>query len=273
MLKKLLKHDFKRSSRFGVPILLGLLLAAILGAVNTYQMVSLIEAMASEEAGFFSVLSTIGAYLMFILIITAVGAAATVLTVMILVDFYKSLVSDEAYLTHTLPVKPSSLINSKLINAFIWTLIVGIATAFVVFAMILGGILAGDVSSDPGIEGEMIFPDGLWLTGILGLLTLLSYVVNGNLIYFMAIMFGSVIAKKNKGIVSVGCVFGINFIYGTFSSIIMTVLMFTGLGFEGENPLIGLNILLAIGFALLSGLNVLFYYLTKFMMEKKLNLE
>ena len=44
------------------------------------------------------------------------------------------------------------------------------------------------------------------------------------------------------------------------------------IGLQAEDPLVISNLTMVIGCVLLTGLHILFYYLTKYMMEKKLNL-
>ncbi|MDD3866557.1 MAG: hypothetical protein PHX55_02975, partial [Eubacteriales bacterium] len=43
--------------------------------------------------------------------------------VVVVMRYYKSLYSDEGYLTHTLPVKAGSLLGSKVLTSFIWLIL------------------------------------------------------------------------------------------------------------------------------------------------------
>lgn len=66
----------------------------------------------------------------FTTLIVAIGVAVVVLTVM---RFYKNVVRDEGYLTHTLPVHTWEILVSKLISAYIWFL-----SAFVIGSICIG---------------------------------------------------------------------------------------------------------------------------------------
>ncbi len=54
---------------------------------------------------------------LFMTLIVAIGVAVVILTVM---RFYKNVVRDEGYLTHTLPVHTWQILASKLISSYIW---------------------------------------------------------------------------------------------------------------------------------------------------------
>ena len=68
--------------------------------------------------------------IVFMTLIIAISVAVVVLTVM---RFYKNVMRDEGYLTHTLPVHTWEILASKLISSYIWFL-----SAFVIGAICLG---------------------------------------------------------------------------------------------------------------------------------------
>lgn len=72
----------------------------------------------------------------FTTLIVAIGVAVVVLTVM---RFYKNVMRDEGYLTHTLPVHTWEILASKLISSYIWFL----------SALIIGGICIGISVGEP----------------------------------------------------------------------------------------------------------------------------
>ncbi|MDE6745299.1 MAG: hypothetical protein K2J72_01535, partial [Oscillospiraceae bacterium] len=57
--------------------------------------------------------------IVFMTLIIAISVAVVVLTVM---RFYKNVMRDEGYLTHTLPVHTWEILASKLISSYIWFL-------------------------------------------------------------------------------------------------------------------------------------------------------
>lgn len=74
--------------------------------------------------------------MIFTTLIVAIAVAVVVLTVM---RFYKNVMRDEGYLTHTLPVHTWEILASKLISSYIWFL----------SAVIIGGICLGIGTGEP----------------------------------------------------------------------------------------------------------------------------
>lgn len=277
MLAKLLKYDFRSLRRFGLPILLAILITTVLGAMNIAFFIFNIK-FATAELPFFTMITTAASGTMLFFLAMVLAAAISGVQILIYVDFYKSLVSDEGYLTFTLPVKAGDILRSKLINGILWSLIVG-AAALLSFGIIVAvGIVstAGwqalvDILTIPPIPIDVIGQVVLLLLSSL-LLSAIS-AVNGLLLYFMAIFFASVIARKHKVLVAIGCVYGVNMIYSIVGSIASPfITLFLTPVTMASNALLIINVAILIGCILLTGLNVLFFYLTQYMMERKLNL-
>ncbi len=271
MFKKLLKHDFKNIKKFGIPILLTLLGASVLGSLNAVILTKAFDSM-TEESGIFATISMMSSFFMMMFVFLIISLAAAAIQIAVLVDFYRSLVSDIGYLTFTLPIKPSEILTSKLVTATVWTVIIGVA-CFISGGAIFGTIAIFNPTFAP-TPGDLppLGANGVILV-ILAIIFALAYFINSQLLCFAAIFFASVIARKNKVLAAIGCVYGVNFIYGIFSSVIFTVIMFAAEAVATVTDFyISYNIFLSIGIVLLSGLSVLFYFLTKYMMEKKLNL-
>ncbi len=284
MFAKLLKYDFRSLRRFGVPILLALAATAILGALDMVLLINVSEAIVQidllpgQEPSFFLTLSVFatgfGAVFAFVLI----GLASSLMQIMIFVDFYKSLVSDEGYLTFTLPVRAKDILNAKLVNAVIWQLIVGLAS--LVAAGIIG-FAAMAAMGFPWGEVALYWQELLPLLrplvpyGYIGvemaILGAASF-VNGILLYFGAIFFASVIARKHKVLTAVGCIFGVNMVYGTFSSIASSVLSTFGGLIALDSVHVAANVILIPSILMMTGLNIAFWFAIKYMMERKVNL-
>lgn len=122
MLRKVLKYDMKNiSSMFSITygfFLIFSFMSLIINKISLYTNAVLIHALSNF---FFS-----------IYIFTIVGLFLGCFA-FIIIDFYKSFLTDRGFLTFTLPVKLSTLIVSKLINAVIWQVI----TLFVFFLGLL----------------------------------------------------------------------------------------------------------------------------------------
>lgn len=276
MWKKLLKYDFRSLRRFGLPILVIIAAAGLLGAGGIVGLILSLRA----NLQLAPLLSTVF-MLLLSLVFMVIGLGVAGIGVAILVDYYKTLATDEAYLTFTLPVRPREILWSKLLNCCIWSTIVTLASFFVGGIMLLVGLGAGGVLPE-ALAGfrEMLaalFHDAplpVYSIGLLGVILFVTYAVNNQLLVFMAIFLGSVIAKKNKLLWSIGSVIVVNMIYSTVTSLVQTLCLIPMITADatGGNVLVALHITLISYILLLTALSVLFFKLTEKMMEKRLNL-
>jgi len=109
MLSKLLKHEFRATSRIMLPLYLVLLVAAVFTNI-------LGRILEKHTSSFLSVLSFLfGAA--FAIAMIGVSVMAIVLMV---TRFYKNYMTDEGYLMFTLPVNNHQLIFSKIIVSLVW---------------------------------------------------------------------------------------------------------------------------------------------------------
>ena len=110
MLNKLLKHEYKATSRYMIPLYLILLITTILSKITLSLNV------------YYGVLSFIKNFLIVIYFFSLIIVG--ILTFVVLIErFYKNMVTNEGYLTFTLPAKTSQILNSKLIAAITWSLV------------------------------------------------------------------------------------------------------------------------------------------------------
>ena len=222
MFKKLLKYDLKATKRYGLPITIGILVAGLLGALDIIVMSNLSEL---KETNFFATCGMIIGIILFMGVYLMLLAGPTIIPILIMVDFYKNLGSDEGYLTFTLPVKAKDIIWSKLVNCTIWSLITGVATLISVMFIVAGSIVVagGTLSDFPtlGLDFGISQASIVWLYILIILFAIASF-FNSILLYFNAIFLGTIIAKKNKGLSAVLSVVIVNSIYGTVTSIVFT---------------------------------------------------
>lgn len=109
MLGKLIKHELNASGRIFLPLYFIIL---VLSLVN--RALSTINTLSGP-------LNTIRGFMIAAYVLSIVATLIVTFVIMIL-RFYKNLMSDEGYLMFTLPVKSSQLIGSKLITSFIWNI-------------------------------------------------------------------------------------------------------------------------------------------------------
>lgn len=125
MLGKLLKHEWKSTWKIGA-ILLGCLAAITLVGCISLRMPFIYNAMSGETGMRFGFLDFMGMISLVLYILALVGASYA-LIIYLGVHFYRSMYTDEGYLTHTLPVTVNQILISKILNGVLWTLLIGIS--------------------------------------------------------------------------------------------------------------------------------------------------
>lgn len=117
MLKQFIKHEFKETARLLIPLNLILIALALFGAVlfriDLFSKYNL-EIIATSAL----ILYILGIFVLFIL--TAVYLA---------MRFYKTMYSGQGYLTHTLPVSTTAILNTKIFVSVFWLCIAFLVTA------------------------------------------------------------------------------------------------------------------------------------------------
>lgn len=138
MLKKLMKHEWKNISKVG-----GIVLLVILGlTVSGYlflrfsPLMTLLESDASSGGWIYMMAAIFG---FFTYCIACCGATYGMIFYTGF-RFYKTMYSEQGYLTHTLPVTPGQLLTSKLLVSGCWTVITYLAVVLSVFILFAGAI-------------------------------------------------------------------------------------------------------------------------------------
>ena len=122
MLGKLIKHEFKVTSRWFLPIYLLVLLLAPIERITVSMLDSGMARQLDEPWKQIAAIVFFIVSLAYALSLMAAGFSSILL---IIYRFHKNLTTNEGYLMHTLPVKTSELIWSKAITGMIWTVISG----------------------------------------------------------------------------------------------------------------------------------------------------
>jgi len=278
MFRKLLKHDMRSMSRLWL-----ILSATALGLAVMAGLCFRGLTMVGDEVGMIAFIpfTTMGIFLSIFGIVAYVSA----ILIIIMVRFYKNFFSDEGYLTFTLPVKRSTLFNSKLVNAFIFntgTLIVFLICIVVILAIcpgVNGSTALGTVLEDLRLSfvgvGEAIPPDVIaWLItfALLAFLLIVAMYVFSTLLMFCCIIFGSIMVKKLKLLMAIGLYYAVNLAIEVLTLILSTLMSFTvnafasapGMITEAEAPWMLLVILIGIITAVL----IVCCFLYKFALSK-----
>ncbi|MBQ3041136.1 MAG: hypothetical protein IJD42_06015 [Clostridia bacterium] len=305
MFAKLLKHDLRSLSRVGKPLAIGSFILGILGLISSIghslimtQSYKIIERSAEAYANgdfelseslsdLYSTLSFGGTVLAFMMFFIFMLLCASCLTIMVLlaVNFYKTLITDEGYLTFTLPVAPSQILLSKIVNAIIWNAII-----MALFALGTAMLVIPSVTiNENGLLAVMLSLEGynkmnLVLFIVLAIESSFFSVIAYQIFYFFAIFLGGIVAKKRKLLASAGIIVGGHVAYYILQQILsfgFIVVIYTyltpettdvWLPYNPIDPFIITNIPLLFSFLGSIVISVVFFFVTKRLMTKNLNL-
>lgn len=275
MFTKLLKHDTKAVFKYWWIGAVASVAIAVFGGI-CIQIVDVDY----TQYELFLVLASIG------IAFSAIGLVLLPMFTMILVivRYYKHFFTDEGYLTFTLPVKKTSLLDSKVATTFIFSFAANLLTVLNVLLMLAVGI--PEHFFDPSVWKEIFDVIGEFYTEfgaygvlytVLAVLILAVSTVLETLFVFVCITLAASIAKKHKVLTAIGIYYGFSMV----TSFLMQILSFGGVstvitlvtGLEAAEAKAAVLFLMigVLGMLVLavSGMYLLMLYL----LDKRLNLE
>jgi hypothetical protein len=276
MLKKLLKYEWKDTSRLLLPINLAIIVLTILGC--SMLSTSIFD---SEASIFFAVP-------LLILYILSILTFSSVTIIYIYVRFYKNLYTAEGYLMHTLPVTPMQLFHSKLIVGCSWF---GLNSLLTTLSFMALGFAAGfhqastninvdtiNINLDPSASFADIFgyPLPTFLLWMLALLILSAF--SSILMEYVSILLGQQM-ERNKLAASVAFYFGIYVVIQIITSVAMMVPEFITLSNTTDEEFTTnfLSETLRMAFPMMSiiylAVGIAFYIICRVLMNRKVNLD
>lgn len=171
MLGKLFKHEFKDTAKLMV-LIYGMFLAITL--IGTLVLSN--DAIQNSES---TPVNIILAVLM-IFYILSIFALFIITYVYMCIHFYKTMYSDQGYLTHTLPVKTSTIFHVKLLTSLVWMVCSMALMILSIFLLVIGAshgeIFSAEVAAELHqmsleFEQDMGFPMSVfWIHMILCIL-------------------------------------------------------------------------------------------------------
>lgn len=274
MLKKLLKYDFQSVFKYWW-------IAALISFVLSLSGGGCITLLTSEKEFPNAIYIIIGIVLVLIIVSYLVFSILSV--ILIFTRFYKNFFTDEGYLTFTLPVKRSQLLNAKLILSTATILATGFMCIVNILTMLSIGF-ADHIFTESFWQNVSHFFDSIvketgWYLAIYILeffVLLVLSTIFSSLFLFCCITFASIITKKAKILAAIGIYYAANSI---FSFVLQIFCMFgitslsywlSGLPAGSEYPVVALIFL---GILLFMALFcMLLYTLQYWMIDRKLNL-
>lgn len=158
MLGKLMKYEWKETWKAGVGVLFAMAAATLLGWLgmggilsNSDRMDS-IYAYGNETLEFGAAMMQMAGVFSILLFTMVLMFSVFFMLIYLIVRYYKTMFSDEGYLTHTLPVQKWELFLSKVLVGGFWLIIVYIGMMASIFGFIL--LAAGtEVGMEELLEG------------------------------------------------------------------------------------------------------------------------
>ena len=264
MLKKLLKHELKATSRYILPIFLILFLFTILNKI-----ILGLDIFKGMFKGALKIIPgiTITGYVLSLI------AIVVVTFVILVVRFYKNLTSEEGYLMFTLPVKSNQLVNSKLLIAMFWTVLSILAVILSLFLLFMNefdpSLFFGSIREiwegiPQASRGNAV------LLAVEIIVTVILTLINSILQIYVSIAIGQLF-NGHKLIGSFGAYIGINLVLQILFTIAVAV---TGVVSHSFNDIMSITTLffpiLIVVFLVINGI---YYGLTNYLLTNKLNLE
>lgn len=277
MLKKLLKYDWKFMWKVPTVILGFLLLITLLG----------IASMLTPIWNFDSPLTGALMAMLIMFYYIALFAGSIAVSVYIAVRYYKNIYTDEGYLTNTLPVTAWQIILSKTIVGTVWIIITGIVVVFSVLSIIIvAGFSYGELNmftefsrifNEYGAEMERTL--GISLGAFTAVIILVAVVGS---VFSVMMMYSSIalgqLFTKHKLAGAVIWYIGEYTIVQLSSSLALNIPMFAHLMIDDNyyNAMTVWDIIgpFFIGYTILTLiLSVAMFFITEYILKKKLNLD
>ena len=135
MLKQLLKYEFKATKRLYFGLYLALALLSVVLGVTFRQEHALAHSTSFQNLE----------VILMIVYVSVILAIAVLCFVNTIQRFYQNLLGREGYLMHTLPVTETQLILSKLLTSMVWVLCSGLVGVVCITVMVSIGVLDAEV--------------------------------------------------------------------------------------------------------------------------------
>ena len=234
MLGKLFKHEWKSTWKVGGMMMLGLVLVSLFGWLSFQAPMWQSMKNDSYYSGF-SMWDLFSIATLIMYVIMLIGLSYGIFIYMG-VRFYKTMYTDEGYLTHTLPVSKHQILVSKILNSGLWYVLMDLGVILSVFILVFSMIGAffpegyGWADLWREIESDMDFVDEMfrdifgmsmngyfWMTSVMSLISPFCTVT----ILFGAISIGQLFTK-HRVLMAIVSYVGILIINSMVSSLVQS---------------------------------------------------
>lgn len=288
MLGKLIKYEWKSVCKVGCILLLTILAVTLLGSIMLRMPFVTDVFAATGGNGYASdqqmFIALFGMTISFVLYILLLVGAVYGIGIYLGVHFYKTMYTDEGYLTHTLPVTPHQILISKILVGSLWQIIINVAMIFsiVVLFTVFGGTIYQSTHTDMGMldvwkeiwEGFMelqhFLAEGTFRHYIIGMILLIFITpFTGIMTMFGAFTFGQT-SSKHKVMMGILCYVGLFFITNILKGMVQMLITFALQDTDGNTFLMVQNDAMLI-VSLIIG--IVMYFVSHQVISRHLNLD
>ncbi|MSS64694.1 hypothetical protein [Velocimicrobium porci] len=266
MLSKLIKYEFKSTAKWFFPLYAFTVVLA--------QLTKMLISSSIFEEGMLNIIPTAITSLYVISIV-----ATFIITFFLIVyRFYKSMVTNEGYLTHTLPVTTTKLILSKLISATLWAILASIIALISILILYFDVTEFQELKHFFSSSNLQLIAEELSSNGFSFILTIIEAIVLVliTICYYILKIYAAIaigqLFNTQKLLASFAFYFVLGFITQVISIFIMLVPMFSD-WISSDGSIDFFHTLLPTGIISTFLLCVIHFAITNYIFSKKLNLE
>ena len=287
MLKQLLKYEFKATKRLYFGLYLALALLSVVLGVTFRQEHALAHSTSFQNLQ----------VILMIVYVSVILAIAVLCFVNTIQRFYQNLLGREGYLMHTLPVTETQLILSKLLTSMVWVLCSGLVGVVCITVMVSIGVLDAEVLGTLSWDRwkqlwGMLYGElgaEFWVAMVWTILINLARLASLILCVYAACMIAHQFKKQSK-VAGILAFIGLNVVENQIDKLLgmNDVTLFVGVNYKlvdvsgvSEGTPVMHYITAAFGqgasclfcFVFTAAIAAVYFFLTRWLMKHKLNLE
>ena len=297
MLGKLMKYEWKNIWRAGTLMLLGMFVVTVIGCVVLRMPGGVVTGLLDNNdinatQSWFVLSSFVATLILYVIMLLA---STWGMLIFLGIRFYRSMYTDEGYLSHTLPVTANQLFLSKVLVSGVWylfiTIGIGISVVALIVSLMTGLLNIGELSSvltqyngniwefmaDAFYELGRTYEEEMGINLSHYVITLLLTYVAGPFIT-MVTLFGALtigqLSSKHKGFMGILAYAGLTILSSIIGSTVQSAFMFgtnvmsSSGGFSGTtNMAYDINVITNLLIA------DIMYGVSYYIMNRKLNLD
>ena len=201
-----------------------------------------------------------------LLYIAAATAVMVMAIVLIIQRYHNSLLGDEGYFSHALPVTAGQHIAGKAIAAMAWVVFSGIA---MLVTLTVIGLFTGDLKEFLNLDWLRILKVIDWPTVLLLIVTIIMSTVKSIMAIYAALTIGHQ-ASEHTILASIGAYMGV----GVFETVVARIALaiFGQQLFTMVEDIAGFRIILLVALAVTLLLCAVYFFVCKYLLEKQLDL-